>query len=139
MGNDPGEMIPSEFILRPIGVIRSPIVEPGKAPKQGGESGVRGQLIVFERFREGLIGVEAGAKIVILYWMHLAERDILQVHPKGDRARPMRGVFSTRSPVRPNPISVQVVEVTRVEGAVIDVVGLDAVDSTPLLDIKCVV
>ena len=82
--------------------------------------------------------MEEGNKIVILYWMHLAERDMLQVHPRGDRTRPMRGVFSTRSPQRPNPISIQTVEVTRVRGTVIDVVGLDAVDGTPLIDIKCV-
>ena len=133
------EIISSEFTLRPIGVIRSPIAEPRHAPRQGEESTVSGRLIVDERYREGLIGIEAGQKIVILYWMHLAERDLLQVHPRGDRTRPMRGVFSTRSPQRPNPISLQVVDVARVQGTVIDVVGLDAIDGTPLLDIKCVI
>jgi tRNA-Thr(GGU) m(6)t(6)A37 methyltransferase TsaA len=133
-----GENTSLEIVLRPIGVIRSSIAEPGQAPKQGGESAIRGKLIVDEQYREGLIGVEEGAKILILYWMHLAERDVLQVHPRGDRTRPMRGVFSTRSPQRPNPVSLQIVEVTRVRGTVIDVVGLDAVDGTPLLDIKCV-
>ncbi|MDR3567082.1 MAG: tRNA (N6-threonylcarbamoyladenosine(37)-N6)-methyltransferase TrmO [Syntrophobacteraceae bacterium] len=133
------EILSSQFILRPIGVIRSPIAERGQAPRQGGQSSVCGRLIVDERYREGLFGVEERQKIVILYWMHLAERDRLQVHPKGDRTRPMRGVFSTRSPQRPNPISLQIVEVTRVQGTVIDVVGLDAVDGTPLLDIKCVI
>jgi tRNA-Thr(GGU) m(6)t(6)A37 methyltransferase TsaA len=139
MENDPGEIISSEFVLKPIGVIRSPLAAPGQAPRQGGESTVCGRLIVEERYREGLIGVEAGARIVILYWMHLAERDMLQVHPRGDRTRPMRGVFSTRSPQRPNPISLQTVEVARIEGTIIDVMGLDAVDGTPLLDIKCVI
>lgn len=127
-----------EITLCPIGVIRSPILEPQEAPKQGNESAVRGELILDERYREGLAGIEEGARIVILYWMHLAGRDILQVHPRGDRSRPMRGVFSTRSPDRPNPIALETVEVVLVRGTVIEVVGLDAVDGTPLLDIKCV-
>ena len=85
-----------------------------------------------------MLGLEKGRKIVILYWMHLAERDILQVHPRHDLTRPLRGVFSTRSPQRPNPVSIETVEITGIEGTVIDVVGLDAVDGTPLLDIKCI-
>ncbi len=133
MQNDCGEITVS-----PIGVIRSSILDPQEAPKQGNESAVRGELILDERYREGLAGIEEGAQIVILYWMHLAGRDILQVHPRGDRNRPMRGVFSTRSPDRPNPIALETVEVVRVRGTVIEVVGLDAVDGTPLLDIKCV-
>lgn len=139
MEKDYEGIISLEVTLRPIGVIRSSIADPGQAPRQGGESAVCGQLIVEERYREGLIGVEEGSKIVIVYWMHLARRDMLQVHPRGNPARPQRGVFSTRSPHRPNPISLETVEVTRVRGTVIDVVGLDAVDGTPLLDIKCVI
>lgn len=133
------EIIPSEMVLKPIGVIRTSITDLHKAPRQGSESAVSGRLVVDEQYREGLIGVEEGSKIVILYWMHLADRDMLQVHPRGDRTRPMRGVFSTRSPHRPNPISLEIVTVTGVRDTVIDVVGLDAVDGTPLLDIKCVV
>ncbi len=132
------EITSLEIILKPIGVIRSPITEPGQAPKQGSEAAIRGQLILDKRYREGLTGIKEGAKILILYWMHLAERDVLQVHPRGDLKRAIRGVFSTRSPQRPNPVSIQVVEVTGVEDGVIDVVGLDAVDGTPLLDIKCI-
>lgn len=139
MEKECGQIILPEISLRPIGVIRSPIAKPGQGPRQGGESAVRGKLIVDERYREGLIGVEAGSRIVILYWMHLAERDVLQVHPRGDRTKPLRGVFSTRSPQRPNPVSLQTVEVTSIRGTVIEVVGLDAVDYTPLLDIKCVI
>lgn len=135
---DNGESTP-EIILRPIGIIRSPIAHPGEGPRQGSESGVAGKLIVDEQYRDALLGLQRGDRIVILYWMHLAERDMLQVHPRGDRSRPLRGVFSTRSPQRPNPISLDTVEITGIEGAVIDVIGLDAVDGTPLLDIKCVV
>ena len=127
-----------EIVLKPIGIIRSPVTDPSKAPLQGSESSVRGKLIVDEQYRDALLGMEKGSKIVILYWMHLAERDILQVHPRRDQTRPLRGVFTTRSPQRPNPISLDIVEVTGIEGMVVDVIGLDAVDGTPLLDIKCV-
>ncbi|HYA40904.1 MAG TPA: tRNA (N6-threonylcarbamoyladenosine(37)-N6)-methyltransferase TrmO [Syntrophobacteraceae bacterium] len=133
---DNGESTP-EIILRPIGIIRSPIAHPGEGPRQGSESGVAGKLIVDEQYRDALLGLQRGDRIVILYWMHLAERDMLQVHPRGDRSRPLRGVFTTRSPQRPNPISVDTVEVTGIQNTIIDVVGLDAVDGTPLLDIKC--
>jgi tRNA-Thr(GGU) m(6)t(6)A37 methyltransferase TsaA len=127
-----------EIILKPIGTIRSPFTDPRDAPRQGSESSVRGKLVIDEAYKDALLGIEKGSKVVILYWMHLAERDVLQVHPRHDVTRPMRGVFSTRSPQRPNPISVDTVEVTGVEGMVIEVEGLDAVDGTPLLDIKCV-
>ncbi|MGC9964530.1 MAG: tRNA (N6-threonylcarbamoyladenosine(37)-N6)-methyltransferase TrmO [Syntrophobacteraceae bacterium] len=127
-----------EIVLKPIGTIRSPITDPREAPRQGSESAVRGKLVIEESYKDALLGIEKGRKIVILYWMHLAERDVLQVHPKHDITRPMRGVFSTRSPQRPNPIAVDTVEVTGVEGMVIEVEGLDAVDGTLLLDIKCV-
>ena len=135
----PKEETELEIVLKPIGIIRSPITEPDKAPRLGSESAVRGKLIVDERYMDALFGLEKGWKIVIVYWMHLAQRDILQVHPRGDRTRPLRGVFSTRSPQRPHPISLDTVEITGIKGAVIDVIGLDAVDGTPLLDIKCVV
>ncbi|MGC9194659.1 MAG: tRNA (N6-threonylcarbamoyladenosine(37)-N6)-methyltransferase TrmO [Syntrophobacteraceae bacterium] len=136
MGKELEEITSLEITLRPIGVIRSPITEPGQAPKQGSEAAIRGQLVLEERYLEGLMGVKEGARLLILYWMHLARRDVLQVHPRGDLERPMLGVFTTRSPHRPNPVSIEVVEVTGVRGNVIDVVGLDAVDGTPLLDIK---
>jgi L-fuculose-phosphate aldolase len=127
-----------EIVLKPIGVIRSPIADQKKAPQQGSESAVSGKLVVDEQYRDALLGLEKGRKIVIVYWMHLAERDILQVHPRRDLTRPLRGVFSTRSPQRPNPVSIDTVEITGIEGTVIEVVGLDAVDGTPLLDIKSV-
>jgi len=129
--------ITPEIVLRPIGIIRSPIVQPGQGPRQGSESGVAGKLVIDEQYRDALLGIQKGDKIVILYWMHLAERDMLQVHPRGDRSRPVRGVFTTRSPQRPNPISVDTVEVTGIRGTVIEVRGIDAIDGTPLLDIKC--
>ncbi len=125
------------YTIEPIGVIRSPITSRSEAPKQGCESGVEGQLVVEERFREAFPGLAPGQKVVILYWLHLASRDCLQVHPRGDVSRPLRGVFSTRSPDRPNPIGIELVEILKIEGTTVTVRGLDAVDGTPLIDIKC--
>lgn len=123
--------------VEPIGVIRSPIRSAGEAPRQGREARIEGVLEVDERYREACLGLEPGQVIVILYWMHMGERDRLQVHPRGDRSRPLRGVFSTRSPHRPNPIAIENVEILGIDGTNIRVRGLDAFDGTPLLDIKC--
>lgn len=123
--------------VRPIGVIRSPLVHLEDAPKQGAEAAIEGKLVIDERYREAFLGLKPGQFVVILYWMSLAERDRLQVHPRGDRTRPMKGVFATRAPHRPNPIGIERVEITSIEGTVISVRGLDALDGTPLIDIKC--
>lgn len=127
-----------EMVIRPIGVIRSTITEPHQAPRQGGEASLTGELVVDEAYKDAFLGLKVGQKIVILYWMHLAERDMLQVHPRHDLSRPLRGVFSTRSPQRPNPIALDTVEIISIDGTRLLVRGLDAVDGTPLLDIKCV-
>jgi tRNA (adenine37-N6)-methyltransferase len=126
-----------ELCVRSIGVIRSPIKKADDAPKQGSEAGVKGQLIVAEQYRDALEGLSSGQRIVILYWMHLAARDRLRVHPRGDHSRPLKGVFATRSPHRPNPIAVDVVDILEIQGTTLTVRGLDAMDNTPLLDIKC--
>jgi L-fuculose-phosphate aldolase len=128
-----------EIVLKPIGFIRSPITDHDKAPCMGSEESITGRLIVAERYADAFLGLQPGQQIVILYWMHLAERDMLQVHPRRDHSRPVRGVFSTRSPQRPNPIAVDTVEIIEIQGTVITVRGLDAMDGTPLLDIKCVI
>ena len=122
--------------LKPIGVIRTPITSREEAPKQGSEADITGTLLVDERYREAISGIEPGRKIVVICWMHLADRETLRVHPRGDVSRPRRGVFSTRSPDRPNPISIEEVEVLAVNGTEITVKGLDVLDGTPLLDIK---
>jgi L-fuculose-phosphate aldolase len=127
-----------EIVIKPIGFIRSPIKNLLEGPRQGSDASVEGELVVDETYREAFLGLTVGQKIVILYWMHLAERDMLQVHPRHDLSRPMRGVFSTRSPQRPNPIALDTVEITGIDGTRLKVRGIDAVDGTPLLDIKCV-
>ena len=85
---------------------------------------------------EALEGIRAGDRVVVLTWLHQAARDVLRVHPRGDAARPMRGVFATRAPVRPNPIGLHEVEVAAVDGAKILVHRLEAIDGTPVLDLK---
>ncbi len=120
--------------LRPVGYVE-------RAEDDGGLSGpeLRAQsarIVVDPRVTDALLGLEAGGDIIVLSYFHEAERDVLQVHPRGDATRPMRGVFSTRSPARPNPIGVTSARIEYIEGNVLHVVGLDALDGTPVVDIK---
>jgi len=97
------------------------------------------ELTLDETVREGLLGVEPGMRLDVLYWMHeLSEekRRRLQCHPRGDRSRPLRGVFALRSPMRPNPVGVTTVEVLEVDGTTLRVSGLDAEDGSPVIDLK---
>ena len=94
------------------------------------------QIVIEPQFVDGLLGVEPGSDLVVLYFIDRARDDVLQVHPRGDLTRPLRGVFATRSPARPNRIGVATIHVLKVAGNVLDVVGLDALDGSPVLDIK---
>ncbi len=123
------------FEARPVGVIRSGIVRLEDAPKQGALAGTEAEIHVFPEYAEALEGLRE-RKIVVLCWMHEADRGRLKVHPRGREELPARGVFSTRSPHRPNPISLHTVEILSVSGTVLRVRGMDAVDGTPVLDIK---
>ena len=90
-------------------------------------------------YTDGLLGIKPGDRLDVLYWMHkldAAKRDLLQVHPRGDRSRPLKGVFGLRSPMRPNPIGVTIVEVLRIERNRVFVSGLDALDGAPVVDMK---
>ncbi|MBC7257168.1 MAG: tRNA (N6-threonylcarbamoyladenosine(37)-N6)-methyltransferase TrmO, partial [Chloroflexi bacterium] len=102
-------MLPYTFT--PIGAVHSPLQRPEEAPAQGAEGAPEAWLEIYSPFREGLEGLEAGQWVDVLTWLHLAERDILKVHPRGDPSRPLKGVFATRSPHRPNPIGLHRVEV----------------------------
>ena len=96
-------------------------------------------LEIDPRYREGLDGLTRGARIQVLYWMHALDADarrVLKVHPRGDKSRPRRGVFTLRSPMRPNPIGVSTVEVLRVEDNRVVVGTLDALDGSPIIDVK---
>ncbi|GAB4346132.1 MAG: tRNA (N6-threonylcarbamoyladenosine(37)-N6)-methyltransferase TrmO [Desulfobulbaceae bacterium] len=122
--------------ITPIGKVRCGIRQTGSAPKNYTESSEAGTLEIDPRYLEAMDGIEPGQTIVVLFWLHEARRDLLKVHPRGDKSRPMRGVFSTRSPARPNPIALSELEVTAVRDNRIEVTGLDVLDETPILDIK---
>jgi len=129
---DPG----AAMTLVPIGVVSSPLTDPAAAPKQGSEGAPDAWLVLEPGVAEGLDGMRPGDEIIVLTWLHRARRDILRVHPRDDRSNPERGVFTTRSADRPNPIGLHRVEVAAIEGARVLVRGLEAVDGTPVVDLK---
>ncbi|MFP4636465.1 MAG: tRNA (N6-threonylcarbamoyladenosine(37)-N6)-methyltransferase TrmO [Nitriliruptoraceae bacterium] len=124
--------------LEPIGHVESPLVDTSTAPKQGEEGAPDAWLVFDERFGAGLDGLSPGSEVVVLTWLHRGRRDVLRVHPRGDPDRPQRGVFTTRSPSRPNPIGLHRVEVVSVDGLKVRVRNLEAVDGTPVIDVKSV-
>ena len=125
-----------QFELTPIGTVESPLADPATAPKQGNEGAPDVRLLLDAAVLAGLDGIRPGDRVVVLTWLHLARRDVLQVHPRDDPANPLQGVFTTRSADRPNPIGLHEVEILAVDGARLDVRGLEAVDGTPVLDVK---
>jgi tRNA-Thr(GGU) m(6)t(6)A37 methyltransferase TsaA len=124
------------YEVEPIGRVESPLVDRASAPKQGDEGAPDAWLIIDERFHEGLFGLEAGAEVIVLTWLDRAERDVLLVHPRGDPANPLQGVFNTRSPDRPNPIGLHRVRILAIQGNRIHVSNLEALDRTPIVDLK---
>jgi len=122
--------------LQFIGVLHSDITSREDAPKNFDESDRVGTLEIYPEYQDGLDGIAPGQTIVVLFWLHQAARDILKVYPRGDRSRGLRGVFATRSPVRPNPIAISELKVLTVQGNRLEVSGLDILDGTPILDIK---
>ena len=122
--------------LAPIGVVSSPLTDPAAAPKQGSEGAPDAWLVLEPGVAAGLDGMRPGDEIIVLTWLHRARRDVLRVHPRDDRSNPERGVFTTRSADRPNPIGLHRVEVAAVDGARVRVRGLEAIDGTPVVDLK---
>ena len=122
--------------LQFIGVLHGDITSREDAPKNFDESERVGTLEIYPEYQDGLGGISAGQTIVVLFWLHQASRDLLKVYPRGDRSKGLRGVFATRSPVRPNPIAISELKVQAVDGSQIEVSGLDILDGTPILDIK---
>jgi L-fuculose-phosphate aldolase len=119
-----------------IGVLHGDITSRGDAPKNFDESDRVGTLEIYPQYQEGLDGIVPGQTIVVLFWLHQAKRDRLKVYPRGDRSKGLRGVFATRSPVRPNPIAISELKVLAIHGNQLEVTGLDMLDGTPILDIK---
>jgi len=128
--------VAEQITLTSIGYVSRDEAAPSGAGKIAALRAETVRLVLDPRFVDALLGVEAGADLVLLTYFHLASHDVLQVRPRGDSARPLRGVFATRSPARPNPIGLVTVRVVRIAGNVIWVRGLDALDGTPILDIK---
>jgi tRNA-Thr(GGU) m(6)t(6)A37 methyltransferase TsaA len=122
--------------LTPIGRVESPLTDLASAPKQGREGAPEAWLVFEPRVLAGLEDLRAGDDIIVLTWLDRADRDVLRVHPRGDLANPMQGVFSTRSPARPNPVGLHRVQIVSIDGPRLLVRNLEAVDGTPIVDVK---
>jgi tRNA-Thr(GGU) m(6)t(6)A37 methyltransferase TsaA len=123
-------------MIEPIGRVESPLTDPSVAPKQGDEGAPEATLVFDERVADGLDGIAAGDELILLTWLDRADRSVLRVHPRDDTSRPQQGVFTTRSADRPNPIGLHRVTVVAVDGLRYRVSGLEAVDRTPIVDVK---
>lgn len=122
--------------LTAIGVVRSPLTDLALAPKQGDEGAPDALITLEAEVLPALEGISAGDHVLVLTWLDRADRSTLTVHPRGDTTRPLAGVFATRSPHRPNPIGLHLVEVLAIKGSDIEVRDLEALDGTPVVDIK---
>ncbi len=125
------------YSLRPVGFVRSRLTDRKDAPKQRSEGAPDAWVEIDPAYVEALDGVTAGQEVILLTWLHQADREVLQVHPRDNPANPLKGVFATRSPDRPNPIGLHLVRVLEIgEPARVRVEPLEAVDGTPIIDIK---
>ena len=120
----------------PIGKVESPLTDKASAPKQGHEGAPDAWLVFEPAVLEGLQGIRPGDQVLVLTWLDRARRDVLRVHPRDDVANPMQGVFNTRSADRPNPIGLHQVEIVSVDGRRMRVRNLEALDGTPIVDLK---
>ena len=122
--------------LHAIGRVESPLTDLAAAPKQGDEGAPEAWLVFDAGVADALDGIAAGDELIVLTWLDRAARDVLRVHPRGDLARPATGVFATRSPDRPNPIGLHRVTVLELDGLRLRVRDLEALDGTPVVDVK---
>lgn len=129
-------MVERTYPIEPIGVVRSELSQLDAAPLQGDEGAPEAWLELATNVAPGLVGIAAGDELIVLTWLHRARRDVLQVHPRGRREAPLTGVFATRSPDRPNPIGLHRVTVVEVAGWRVKVAPMEAIDGTPIVDIK---
>jgi tRNA-Thr(GGU) m(6)t(6)A37 methyltransferase TsaA len=126
----------ARFEVMPIGAVESPLTDMASAPKQGHEGAPDAWLVFEPAVLEGLQGIRPGDHVIVLTWLDRAQRDVLRVHPRDDVANPKQGVFNTRSADRPNPIGLHEVEVLSIEGRRVRVRNLEALDGTPVVDVK---
>ena len=122
--------------LRPIGKVESRLTDVAEAPRQSDEGAPEAWLVIDAEFAAALEGLKAGDDVIVITWLDRAQRDILSNHPRGDPSRPVAGVFTTRSPHRPNPLGLHQVTVAAIDGSRVLVRSLEAVAGTPILDIK---
>jgi tRNA-Thr(GGU) m(6)t(6)A37 methyltransferase TsaA len=126
----------TSYTLHPIGSVESPLVDRSFAPKQGDEGAPDAWLVFNPAVREGIRDFAVGAEMILLTWLDRADRAELSVRPRGDVNKPLTGVFSTRSPDRPNPIGLHRVRIVEINNLRIRVQNLEALDGTPILDVK---
>jgi tRNA-Thr(GGU) m(6)t(6)A37 methyltransferase TsaA len=132
-------MSQASYAVVPIGEVESPLTDKATAPKQGHEGSPEAWLVFEPAVLEGLDGIAPGDEVIVLTWLDRADRDVLRVHPRDDVSNPMRGVFSTRSADRPNPIGLHQVHIVEIEGNRVRVRDLEALDATPIVDVKPVI
>src|SRR5436190_841822 len=128
--------MPETYELLQIAIVRSDLANPDEAPMQGNEGAPDAWVEVESRYADALKGVMVGQDVILVTWFHLSRRDVLQIHPRSDETRPLTGVFATRSPERPNPLGLHRVTVREIDGTRLRVGPLEAVDGTPVVDLK---
>jgi tRNA-Thr(GGU) m(6)t(6)A37 methyltransferase TsaA len=126
----------NSYEVKAIGTAESPLTDLASAPKQGDEGAPDAWLIFEPAVLDALDGIRPGDEVIVLTWLHRARRDVLRVHPRGDPSRAEQGVFSTRAPHRPNPIGLHPVEIVSMDGGRVRVRNLEALDGTPIVDLK---
>jgi tRNA-Thr(GGU) m(6)t(6)A37 methyltransferase TsaA len=131
-----GSLTKSQYEVRSIGTVESPLVDRDAAPRQGDEGSPDAWLAFDPAVSEGIRDLQAGTEMILLTWLDRARRDVLTVHPRGDSRNPLNGVFSTRSPDRPNPIGLHRVRIEAIDGTRVRVSNLEALDGTPIVDVK---
>lgn len=125
-----------DLLLRPIGYVESELDDLDAAPRQPDEGAPSAWLVIDDRYAAALDGLTVGMDLMLLTWLDRADRTTLAVHPRGDASRPLTGVFATRAPQRPNPIGLHDIHVIAIDGTRIRVRNLEALDGTPILDMK---
>lgn len=126
----------SDYTLQPVGFIRSTLKTREEAPRQGPEGAPDAWLEIQPQFADALLGMEVGQELIVITWLHQADRSVLKNHPRSDPTRPVTGVFYTRSPARPNPIGLHPVTVREINGSRLKIGPIEVFDGTPVVDIK---
>jgi tRNA-Thr(GGU) m(6)t(6)A37 methyltransferase TsaA len=124
------------FQMRPIGWVESPLVDRDSAPRQGDEGSPDAWIRFEDDVLDAIADLQVGGDVIVLTWLDRADRGVLTTRPRGDASRPLTGVFSTRSPDRPNPIGLHRVQIRSIDGSRVKVRNLEAIDGTPVVDVK---